>query len=173
MDRKPFAILYVALMEAGDKWTYVGFAYMVQTILFVERLRRVPGEGAAGSVAPTDGSWQGKDRSRLRSLGYVREQIGGGQSGRGETGRGLPVLKCCAARHPRVAQRTGGRSTRSTNLGHASDLPTSWANSQVLAFVQSWRTLPGIFFQPPSFVVTQLGRFHFPLQISSSWPIFT
>lgn len=88
MDHKPFAILYVALMEAGDKWTYVGFAFMVQTILLVERLRRVPGEGAAGSVAPTDGSWQGKDRSRLRSLGYVREQIGGGQSGRGETGRG-------------------------------------------------------------------------------------
>lgn len=87
VDHQQFAILYVALTEAPDEWTYVDFAYIVPTTHLVKRLRRVPGEGAAGSVAPTDGSWRGRDRSRLRSLGYVREQIGGGQSGRGEAGR--------------------------------------------------------------------------------------
>lgn len=71
MGHKQFAILYVALMEPPDKWTYVDFAYIVPTMHLVKRRRRIPGEGAAGSVAPTDGSWQGKDRSRLRSLGYA------------------------------------------------------------------------------------------------------
>lgn len=77
LDYKQFAILYFALMEASVKWTYVDFAYIVQMMHLVNRLRRVPGEGAAGSVALTDGSWQAKDRSRLGSLGYVRKQIEG------------------------------------------------------------------------------------------------
>lgn len=33
-------------------------------------------------------------------------------------------------------------------MGHTSDPPTSWADFQVLAFVQSWTTLLGIF--PPA-----------------------
>lgn len=58
-------------MEAPNKWTYVDFAYIVQTMHLVNRLRRIPGEGAAGSVTPTDGSWQSNDGSRLGSLDYV------------------------------------------------------------------------------------------------------
>ena len=64
----------------------------------------------------------------------------------GRQGGGSLVLKCCAAPHPGVTQRTGGKSTRSTNSGHTSAPPTTWANFQVLVFVQSWRTLLGAFF---------------------------
>lgn len=119
-------------METPDKRTYVDFAYIVQTMHLVNCLRRIPGKGAAGSVTPTDGSWQGKDGSRLGSLDYVLEQIEGGQSECGEAGGGSVVLKYCTASHPGVGQRTGGRGPRTIT----SDLPIFWASPQVRAFVQ-------------------------------------
>lgn len=76
----------------------------------------------------------------------------------GRQGGGSLVLKCCAAPHPGVTQRTGGNTNtqevtqrtspniRSTNSGHTSAPPTTWANFQVPVFVQSWRTLLGGFF---------------------------
>lgn len=111
MDHKQFAILYVALMEAPGKWTYVDFAYTVQMMHLVKHLRCVPGEGAAGSVAPTDGSWQGKDKSRLRSLGCVREQIGGGQSSRGETGRRASGSEMPGSPSPRTSTKDRRRES--------------------------------------------------------------
>ena len=155
-------------MEAPDKRTYVDFAYTAQTMHMLHRFRRVPGEGATGSVAPTDGSWQGKDGSRLGSLGYVREQTGGGRVDMGRQRGEAGVLNPFAARAPEAGHRTGG----GPHPQHTSDPPTSWAHLQVHAFAQNWRTLPDTYFQPPTFIVTHLGSFHPPLQTSSSWPIF-
>lgn len=145
LGHKQCAILCVALLEASDERTYVRFAYIVRTMHLVNRFSRVPGEGAAGSVAPTDGSWQGRDGSRLRSLGYKQEQIGGGQSGRGEAER--RVCGSAMLHSPSPRGRTKARG--SANLERTSDPPTGWAGLQVHVFVHNWRTLPDIVFSRP------------------------
>lgn len=101
---------------------------------WLNRLRRVSGEGAAGSVAPTDGSWQGKGGSTLGSLDHVQEQIGGGQGGRGETGRRACGSETLLSPSPRA--RTRDRRERQH---HDFQPPVVGAGPQVHAFVQNWR----------------------------------
>ena len=103
-------------------------------------------------------------------------RLGGARVDVGGQGRGSVALKCCAAPYPEVGQRTGGRTTRSTDPEHTSDCSRRvWARLQVHAFVQNWTTPhPGISFTSrATFIVTYLGSFHPPLKTSSSWSIFT
>jgi len=56
----------------------------------VNHFRRVPGEGTTGSVAPTDGSWQGKRQVQIEIPGiYVRTDWRGAEQLWGDKEEGL------------------------------------------------------------------------------------
>lgn len=94
--------------------TYVGFAYRVKTHL-VNRLGRVPGEGATGSVALL--RWKLARKRYIVLIGSHKETDWRGSEGCGGPGGGW-ALKCCTDPYPEVGQTWGGRITATDSERH-------------------------------------------------------